>query len=199
MLNAINEGVREAQDAIKNKAENIAKRVNGWNMMNAFGSREFFHGDRLLRAAAVMVGIYGNDKVEAFYPVAYVDNEGDILDGGKNEYVLHFSRNEIPPAKYFWSITMYNKQADGVGGYMVENDIGRYLIGSTTEGLKYDEDGGLTIYVQHKAPPGKKERSNWLPAPNEPFYLMLRVYGPEEAALNETWQPPGVIKNIVTK
>jgi len=194
VLIAINEGIEEAQVAIKNKAENIAERVNGWNMLEAFGPREFYNGDWLLRAAAVMVGIYGNDKAEAFYPVAYVDEGGETLDGSKHQYKIHFDKDEIPPAKYFWSITLYNKHADGVGGYMDENEINRYLINSTTEGLKYDQDGGLTVYVQHKTPSDEDKKANWLPAPDEPFYLMLRVYGPEPSALDGSWEPPGIVK-----
>lgn len=195
VLKAINEGIKEAQTAIKGKAENIADKINGWSMMNAFGPREFYKRDWLLRAAAVMVGIYGNDKVEAFYPVAHVDKDGETLDGSKHQYRIHFSKNEIPPAKYFWSITMYNKQADGVGGYMVENAINRYLINSTTQGLKYDKDGGFTVYIQNDMPKEAQKKSNWLPAPNEPFYLMIRVYGPEQSALDGSWEPPSIAKN----
>jgi hypothetical protein len=195
VLNAMNDGIKEAQIEIKNKAENIAERVNGWSMMNAFGPRKFYDGDWLLRAAAVMVGIYGNDKIEAFYPIAHVDEDAEILDGSRHRYKIHFTKDEIPPAKYFWSITMYNKHADGVGGYMVDNIINRYLINSTTEGLVYDQDGGFTIYIQHDMPVKKDEQSNWLPAPYEPFYLMLRVYGPEQSALDGSWEPPGIVKN----
>lgn len=195
VLEAINEGIKEAQAAIKGKAENIAEKVNGWSMTNAFGPREFYKQDWLLRAAAVMVGIYGNDKVEAFYPIAHADKDGETLDGSKHRYRIHFSKEEIPPAKYFWSITMYNKQADGVGGYMVENSINRYLINSSTQGLKYDKDGGFTVYIQHGTPKAAGEKSNWLPAPDEPFYLMIRVYGPEQSAIDGSWKPPGIVKN----
>lgn len=194
VLQAINEGVKEAQKEIQDKAANIAQRVNGWNMMDAFGTRAFYKGDWLLRAAAVMVGIYANDKVEAFYPIAYVDADNETLDGSKHKYKIQFSKDNLPPAKYFWSITMYNKQADGVAGYMVNNPINRFLINSTTEGLVYDKDGGFVIYVQSDAPTKLDEKANWLPAPKEPFYLVLRVYGPDTAAMDGTWQPPAVVK-----
>ncbi len=193
-LAAINAGVTDAISDIKEKAEHIAERVNGWNMMEAFGPREFYKNDWLLRAAAVMVGIYANDKIEAFYPVAYVDADNEVLDGSKHKYKIHFEKKDIPPAKYFWSVTMYNKKADGVSGYMVENPINRYLINSTTEGLIKDNDGNLTIFIQHQAPANKEQKSNWLPAPNEPFYLTLRIYGPTETAMNGTWKPPAVEK-----
>ncbi|MCS4434206.1 DUF1254 domain-containing protein [Aquiflexum gelatinilyticum] len=194
VLSAINAGIKDGIDSIQQKATNIAKQVNGWNMMDAFGSRSFYKGDRLLRAAAVMVGIYANDKEEAFYPIAYVDADGEVLDGSKHQYRIDFTPANTPPAKYFWSVTMYNKQADGVAGYMVENPINRYLINSTTQGLVKDKDGNFSIYLQHEAPTDKGQLANWLPAPAEPFYLVLRIYGPEEPALNGTWQPPVINK-----
>jgi hypothetical protein len=161
--------------------------------MDPFGNRAFYKGNRLLRAAAVMVGIYGNDKAEAFYPVAYVDSNNNTLNGKTAKYKIHFSKEQIPPAKYFWSITMYDKSADGVGGYLIKNPINRFLINSTTEGLQYDKDGGLTVYIQNEKPTNETA-SNWLPAPAEDFYLMIRIYGPKEAAMNNTWSPPGIEK-----
>lgn len=195
VLNAINEGIKEAQKEIQNKAANIAERVNGWNMMDAFGTRAFYKGNWLLRAAAVMVGIYANDKVEAFYPIAYVDADNETLDGSKHKYKIQFTKDNIPPANYFWSITMYNKQADGVAGYMVKNPINRFLINSTTEGLVREKDGGFVIYIQSDVPKQSAEKANWLPAPDEPFYLVLRVYGPDTAAMDGSWQPPAIVKS----
>lgn len=192
ILAAIEDGVKDGTEEIKAKAANIADEVNGWNMMDAFGPRSFFKGNHLLRAAAAMVGIYANDKIEAFYPMGYVDSNGEVLNG-ENNYQIHFDKDETPPAKYFWSITMYNKQADGVGGYLVQNDINRYLINSTSEGLVYNKDGGFTIYIQNEKPAANK-LANWLPAPKEPFYLCLRIYGPEESAMNGTWEPPAIVE-----
>ncbi|RYJ42785.1 DUF1254 domain-containing protein [Flavobacterium beibuense] len=191
IITAINEGIAEGIAAIKEKAGKIGDQKNGWNMMDPFGNRAFYKGNRLLRAAAVMVGIYGNDKAEAFYPITYVDADNNILNGKANKYRIHFSKEQIPPAKYFWSLTMYDKSADGVGGYLVKNPIDRFLINSTTEGLQYDKNGGLTIYIQNQKPDNTKI-SNWLPAPAEDFYLMIRIYGPKEIAMNNTWIPPSV-------
>jgi hypothetical protein len=140
-----------------------------------------------------MAAIFANDKIEAFYPLVYVDADGQVLDGKTGKYILHFEKDGIPPAKYFWSVTMYDKSADGTAGYMVENPIDRYLINSTTEGLVYGEDGSLTIYIQHEQPEGEKV-ANWLPAPAAPFYMALRVYGPEERVMKNEWSPPAVQK-----
>ena len=140
-----------------------------------------------------MAAIFANDKIEAFYPMVYVDADGGVIDGTANKYTLHFTKDEIPPAKYFWSVTMYDKRADGTAGYMVDNSIDRYLVNSTTAGLIYGEDGSLTIYIQHEQPEGEKA-ANWLPAPAAPFYMAMRIYGPEERVMKNEWAPPAVQK-----
>ena len=190
---AIEEGQQAAIKKIAERVENIGEKVNGWNMTDACGPREFFKGDWLLRAAAAQAAMYMNDKIEAFYPLVFVDADEHTLDGKANQYILHFSANEIPPAKYFWSVTLYDKSADGTAGYMVANPIDRYLINSTTKGLIYGDDGSLTIYIQHEQPKGEKA-ANWLPAPAEPFYMAMHIYGPEESVMTGEWAPPAVQK-----
>jgi hypothetical protein len=192
---AMQEGADQAFQKLSEKSKNIAMQVNGWNMTDAVGPREFYKGDWLLRAAAAQAAIYMNDKIEAFYPIVYVDADGQTLDGQTGKYTLHFEKDNLPPARYFWSVTMYDKRADGTAGYMVDNPIDRYLINSTTEGLIYGEDGSLTIYIQHEQPEGEKA-ANWLPAPAEPFYLAIRIYGPEESVMSDEWEPPPVMKHL---
>ena len=89
---------------------------------------------------------------------------------------------------------MYDTSYDGSAGYLVENPIGRYLINSTTEGLVRGKDGSLTIAIQHDRPAKGSERANWLPAPEGRFYLAMRIYWPEQAALDGTWEPPPVVR-----
>ena len=98
----------------------------------------------------------------------------------------------LPPAKAFWSVTMYDTSYDGTAGYLVENPINRYLINSTTPGLVYGEDGSLAISIHNEQPQEAAEQANWLPAPAGPFYLVLRIYWPEKATLDGTWTPPPV-------
>jgi hypothetical protein len=188
---AIQAGFEAGLQKITYKTENIGEKVNGWNMTDAIGPREFFNGDWLLRAAAAQAAMYMNDKIEAFYRVVFVDAYGETLDAQANKYILHFEKVNIPAAKYFWSVTMYDKSADGTTGYMVANPIDRYLINSTTEELIYSEDGSLSIYIQHEQPEGEKA-ANWLPAPDAPFYMCMRIYGPEESVMNNKWEPPAV-------
>jgi len=184
---AMEEGQQVAIKKIAEKVENMGEKVNGWNMTDACGAREFFKGDWLLRAAAAPAAMY------MIYPLVFVDANGDTLDGKVNQYILHFEKDEIPPAKYFWSVTMYDKSPDDTAGCMVANPINRSLINSTTEGLIYEEEGSLSIYIQYEQPEGEKA-ANWLPAPAEPFYMALRIYGPEESVMAGEWAPPAVQK-----
>jgi hypothetical protein len=72
-----------------------------------------------------------------------------------------------------------------------ENSINRYVISSATEGLKYNEDGSLDIYIQKEKPSADKE-SNWLPAYNGKFSLQARLYWPEPASLDPLYVLPKV-------
>jgi hypothetical protein len=76
---------------------------------------------------------------------------------------------------------------------LVDNPLGRYKLGTYPEGLmRFDPDGGLTIYVQHETP-GPEKESNWLPAPEDDFYLILRTYSPGVSIREGTWTPPAVV------
>jgi hypothetical protein len=188
---ALRSGVERARTKIAARVEHLGDTVNGWSAVEALGSREFFNGDYLLRAAGAMAGWGGNDKVEAFYPLARSDVDGQPLSG-EQAYRLRF--DTLPPAKAFWSVTMYDTSYDGVAGYLVENKIGRYLIKSTTTGLMTGDDGSLTIHIQRDEPDTEDGQANWLPAPQGRFYLAMRLYWPEPEALDGTWQPPPIVR-----
>jgi len=187
---AIRAGVAAAQETMSVKVRDFGQKVNGWGSSDVFGTREFYRGDYLLRAAAAMAGWGGNDVIEAIYPTAREDADGKPLDGD-HRYQLRF--DTLPPARAFWSVTMYDVSYDGTAGYLVENTINRYLINSTTPGLVYAEDGSLTIFIQHEQPHDTAKQANWLPAPEGPFYLTLRIYWPKKAALDGSWTPPSVL------
>jgi hypothetical protein len=57
--------------------------------------------------------------------------------------------------------------------------------------FKFGADGSLTLYIQ-KDSPGAAEQSNWLPAPDGPFYAILRIYMPAIAVQNGTWKQPAL-------
>jgi hypothetical protein len=73
--------------------------------------------------------------------------------------------------------------------FFVENDFGRYSIGSTTDGLKKNADGSLDILIQKDRP---ADTSNWLPAPAGEFNLTMRLYGPQTSVLDGSYRLPAV-------
>ncbi|MBW8787752.1 MAG: DUF1254 domain-containing protein [Rhizobium leguminosarum] len=171
------------------------KVINGWNVGSFFGDEAFYNGDWLMRAGAAKGGIYGNDAVEAMYPYTRTDATGAPLDGSKHKYTLTFAPDQLPPVNAFWSVTMY----DGKSQLLVKNPINRYLINSPMlSTMKTNEDGSLTLYIQ-KDSPGADREANWLPAPNDTIYLVMRLYWPKSEAPSilpagqGTWQPPGII------
>jgi len=196
---AIEEGVKAGFSEI----ENFIRENSSDPLMSAkiFGTREFLQESAmdnfglanfyLLRASAAHIGLYGNSGTEALYPVYIRDAEGMPFDASKNNYTLTFKKDQLPPVKAFWSLTMY----DGKTQLLVDNSLNRYLLNSgMMDQFKFNEDGSLTLYIQ-KDPPGSGQESNWLPAPDGPFYTVLRLYGPEESALNGKWTNPQLIKN----
>lgn len=122
------------------------------------------------------------------YPAYRVDADGLEMDASKNRYTLRFLPNQFPPVHAFWSMTMYDLPAS----LLVENPLNRYLINSPMlPKLKLDADAGLTLYIQHDSPGADKE-SNWLPAPNGPFWSAMRLYWPKDAALEGKWVAPKI-------
>jgi hypothetical protein len=171
------------------------KSINGWKVGSLFGDQAFFNGNWLMRAAAAKGGIYGNDAVEAMYPMTREDATGQPLDGSKHNYTLTFPAGQLPPVNAFWSVTMY----DGKTQLLIENPINRYLINSPMlPQMKKNPDGSLTLYLQNKSPGADKE-SNWLPAPNGTIYLVMRLYWPKTEAPSllpagsGAWKPPGLV------
>lgn len=136
------------------------------------------------RAVIARAGLWGNNGYEANYDFAWIDSDGNPLNGSSS-YEVTFS--PPPPAKAFWSLTMY----DTPKFYLVANPIDRYSIGDRTPGLQYADDGSVTIYLQHDAPSADKV-SNWLPTPVGTFRPILRTYQPGESILDDTYQLPDI-------
>ncbi|MBN8508768.1 MAG: DUF1254 domain-containing protein [Burkholderiales bacterium] len=186
--------MKEGDSQVEKYLEAGQKNINGWKVGSLFGDRAFYNGDWLKRAAAAKGGIYGNDAVEAMYPLTKALANGEALDGAKHRYTLTFAKDQLPPVNAFWSVTMY----DGKTQLLIKNPIDRYLINSPMlKAMKRNADGSLTLYVQ-KDSPGKAKESNWLPAPDGPIYLVMRLYWPKEQPPSilppgeGTWQPPGL-------
>ena len=184
------QGAESGRKKIKDAAAALGRDLNGWHVMTGTLDRAGYHGDWLARAAVAAAGVYANDSAEAMYPMTRSDADGAKLDGATGRYTLTFPPGQLPPVNAFWSVTMY----DGRTQLLVDNPINRYLINSPMlPGLKTSGDGSLTIYIQ-KDSPGKERESNWLPAPDGPIYLVMRLYWPKEEAISGAWKPPGVEK-----
>jgi hypothetical protein len=156
---------------------------NGWFVPpfinGAFGTNYGY------RAVVALYGIAANKPQEALYIVG-AESVGHGLLNGAHDYVIHFPAGQLPPARYFWSLTMYDQNF-----FLVQNPINRYALGSHSKGLKRNADGSLDIYVQRTAPAG--HQSNWLPAPaTGNFEVTLRMYGPKPVALQQRYVYPPI-------
>lgn len=176
---------RAAADAyprIVNRRKSIALTRNGWGAMgNAIG---VYGNDYLQRAFIGFAGLGALPPEEAIYPMAPLDTEGKPFSGA-SRYVLHFAKEELPPADAFWSLTMY-----GADQFFVANPIDRFAIGDRDK-LVFNADGSLDLYIQ-KDNPGADKETNWLPAPEGSFTMNLRLYLPRRAAMEGSWTPPPV-------
>ena len=177
---------KAAQRAIMGFFRDAGKEVNGWQIMTKTG---LYGTDYLQRAFVTAIGLGANRPQDAVYPTSVVDGDGNAYDGAY-KYVMHFPKGMTPPAKGFWSLTMYD------GDYFfVANPLNRSTVSSRSD-FQYNEDGSLDLAIQNESP-GKDKESNWLPAPAGKFILMLRLYWPQETApsiIDGTWQPPAVRK-----
>jgi hypothetical protein len=187
MRKAIEGGMADAWATFK-KYKRTQLDTGKKSSVDAFGTRQFLNGRYLDRFTAAVLGIYGNSKNEAIYPAYFIDSAGQRLVGAKR-YALRFAPGQLPPANAFWSLTIYELPAS----LLSANPLNRYLINSVMlPGLARDADGGITLYVQNESPGAEKE-SNWLPAPNGPFFAVLRLYWPKPTALNGKWTAPPLI------
>jgi hypothetical protein len=165
----------------------LKKRVDAGEITagQMFGTREFLQNNYLYRMTAAILGIYGNSKAEAMYPIYSVDADGQLLDGA-DRYTLRFAAGQLPPVNAFWSLTMYELPSI----LLVDNPLNRYLINSPMlPQLEKDSDGGLTLVVQTDSP-GTDKEVNWLPAPKGPFMMVMRLYWPKDEALTGQWTAP---------
>ncbi|NET73525.1 MAG: DUF1254 domain-containing protein, partial [Sphaerospermopsis sp. SIO1G2] len=165
-----------------------------WNNLHP-GTYNF---DYLDRAAGALEGLFVHDREEAVYFSTYESRTCEVdddtcgteknpdkvafFDSG-NKYVMHFEPNEIPTTNDlgFWSLTMY-----GPDFQLVDNELDRYLLGSRNDGLKYNGDGSLDIYIQNTSP-GEELEGNWLPCPKGAgnlFRINYRIYLPSDAVLD---------------
>jgi len=157
---------------------------NGWIFTTHTGE---YGTDYVQRALITAIGLGANRPQDAVYPTSEVDAAGKPYDG-KQKYVMHFAQGQLPPVDGFWSLTMYNGEY-----FFVDNTLNRYTLSARND-LKKNADGSVDLYLQHENP-GPEKESNWLPAPEGKFILMLRLYWPKEtppSIIDGTWKIPAV-------
>ncbi|WP_246798266.1 DUF1254 domain-containing protein [Rhizobium leguminosarum] len=190
MVNALSAGMADAWAEFKQFKEtelDTGKRSSG----DSFGTREHLAGRYIDRMSGAVLGIYGNSKDEAMYPAYFVDDGKKPLTGDA-QYTLRFASGELPPVNAFWSLTLYELPSS----LLSANDLHRYLINSAMlPDLRKDEDGGVTLYIQH-ASPSKDKEANWLPTPVGPFFMAMRLYWPKAEALDGRWKAPALIRSV---
>ena len=183
MQNALSKATIAGLEAMREKLPTLAKVVNGWQLntdtMGVYGNYY------MKRAIIALVGLGANQPEDAIYPLSVTDSEGNALQGGKR-YVLHFSKQELPPVDAFWSCTTYDPD------FAVSNPINRYAIGDR-DALQYNDDGSLDIYIQPESP-GVNKESNWLPSPAKgEMNITMRLYAPRSKVIAGNWVPPAII------
>ena len=180
---ALAQGAADGLKLMQEKLPTVARVANGWQMntdtMGVYGNYY------LKRAIVAMAGLGANQPEDAVYPLNLADADGKPLTGDQ-KYVLHFNKDQLPPAEAFWSVTMYDAE-----GFQVANPINRFAIGDR-DALKYNADGSLDLYIQN-ANPGADKESNWLPAPASGVLgVTMRLYAPKQSALDGRWNPPAI-------
>jgi hypothetical protein len=182
---SLDRSVEVAFAKIKEASKQLGTPVNGWHIPSKALGR--FGTDYAMRAVIALLAFGANLPEDAVYPTAFVDGDGQHLNGA-NRYVLHFERGSEPPVNAFWSVTLYDSES-----FFVPNSIDRYAVSSWMPFVR-NADGSLDIRVQ-KESPGKGKEQNWLPTSDGDFNLTMRLYWPKDGSssiLNGTWSPPAV-------
>jgi hypothetical protein len=177
--------LRAAPEAAKARVDEAVARgsriVNGWALpLNPIGT---YGTDYARRASIARFGLGANTLEDAFYPSTGGKLSDVPLDSDKR-YVIRFPKDQLPPARAFWSMSVYDERQ-----LFPANPIGRYALGDR-DPLVFNEDGSLELYLQRQSP-GPGREANWLPTPSEGrFSVTMRLYWPKPEATDGTWKPP---------
>jgi len=156
-------------------SKNTAFENNGVYNLDA---RALFHFGYIVVSPAMAVTVPGKGSD---YGLIALDSNKQAMDGSKT-YKLHMPPNV--PAKDFWALTMYDTQTRS----QLQTDQQFPTLGSQTEGIKTNDDGSYDIYFSPKPPKGKE--GNWLQTiPGKSWWLALRMYGPLQPWIDQTWRP----------
>jgi hypothetical protein len=182
LIAALEAGIVEAKSDIEQQVEQTGSRVGNWNWATEDVSR--FGTNYLMRASISLKNIYPNAPDHAVYGQTARDLEGQPLSG-EHSYSFTLEAGNLPPVNWFWSLTLYDAETTS----MYPNALERYSISDRTKGLQTNDDGSLTVTIQHSEP---DDKANWLPAPAGNIYLVLRLYGAKPEVLTGKWTPPPI-------
>ncbi len=182
---AFQEGVAQAQYLIRHGVGN--QTVGKWTFpIDDIGD---FGTDYFNRARIAWNGLGANITADAIYPVSTTDDNGQSLTGKGQSYSLRFERDELPPVKGFWSVTVYERL------YFYDNPQKIYALHNWDTVAA--SDGSVTITLSYQQPTGPSAAQNWLPIPAGPFNITMRLYWPLESVLAKSWTPPALTLTTV--
>ena len=175
--------------ALANTARRIAQEaVAIWTNPegNPYLDKIFLPKGEMTFDAMVLVSAYGPAGLpayEALYP-GIVTADGKPMNA-LHDYVIRMAKDEIPPAKAFWSVTLY----DSANGFFIPNDSKKYSVGENA-GMKLNKDGGIEIHIAVEKPEDVPEE-NWLPIHrrDEGVDVVMRIYGPDLEKM-KMWEAP---------
>jgi len=130
-----------------------------------------------------VIGPIGLPATEAVYPPV-ATKDGQPMNE-QHDYVIRMTKDQLPPAKAFWSMTLY----DSANGFFIPNDRKKYSVGENG-GMKLNADGGIDVYVAAEKPKSVPDE-NWLPInrKDENLDVILRIYMPDLEKF-KTWTAP---------
>jgi len=120
----------------------------------------------------------------SFYLTNLYDSEGRLFDG-ESTYKMNVPADT--PAGDFWSAIAYSFATHGF-------IVGSERVGISSlekDSLKVNDDGSVDLYFAPSAPSGQE--SNWIPT-GEAFWVVLRLYVPEEPLFDKSWELPDIEK-----
>jgi hypothetical protein len=130
-----------------------------------------------------VIGPIGLPATEALYPPV-TTTDGKPMNA-QHDYVIRMSKKDLPPAKIFWSLTLY----DSANGFFIPNDRKKYSVGENA-GMKLNNQGGIEVFIAAQKPNGVPAE-NWLPInrKDENLDVILRIYMPDVEKM-KTWSAP---------
>jgi hypothetical protein len=179
--------LKAAPEAAKARIDEAVARgsriVNGWAMpVDPIGT---YGTDYAKRAGIARYGLGANTLEDAFYPSTGGKLSDAPLDSDRR-YVIRFPRGRLPPARAFWSVSVYDDRQ-----LFPANPLSRFALGDR-DPLVFNPDGSLDLYLQRQSP-GPEREANWLPTPGEGYFsVTMRLYWPKPEATDGTWKPPEV-------